>query len=282
MKQILGDNQFFGINHNDIEKGNKTKEQFRTNESITDFIKGSIGLGLNGFMLNSNDRGFKIVSEIQLNDATEVHYSIPYPHKFATMVNESGMLHLLQYVLANSTINSLLRQSPKFIFSRNIKHLLPLIIDLEIPNKLKKGSYVYLQNIVTDLILGLKREDLLFEYCRIIQEKGFKPGLITLNPTLLEKHVTSYPIDLQKDMIICFNINKTGFNVFPSREKVESFIYNKHEFKKMGMSILSSGGVNNIKDSLDYIKKLGLDYVVYGSSKITNIEDNFKSLQIIN
>jgi|SRR5690554_552588 len=278
MKQVLGDNQFFGINHNDIEKGNKTKEQFGTDESIVEFIKKSISLGLNGFMLNSNERGFKIISEIDFDETTEIHYSVPYPHKFATMVNENGMLHLLKHVLSNSTFNSLIRQAPKFIFSRNIKHLLPLIIDLEIPMNLKKGSYVYLQNIVTDLIIGLKREDLLLEYCKIIKKKGYKPGLITLNPSLLEKYVISYPLDLQKDLIICFNINKSGFNVFPSKENVEEFIQTKHSFKKMGMSILSSGGVNNINDSLAYIKTLGLDYVVFGSSKIENVENNHKTL----
>lgn len=279
MKQILGDNQFFGINHNDIEKGNKTKEQFSTNESIKNFIDDSISLGLNGFMLNSNDRGFKIVSEIKVDDKTEIHYSIPYPHKFATMVNESGMLHLMKYVWTNSTFYSLLRQSPKFIFTGNIKYLIPLIIDLEIPNNLKKGSYIHLQNIVTDLIIGLKREDLLLEFCRVIQKKGYKPGLITLNPTILEKYIELYPSEIQKNLIVCFNINKTGFNVFPSKEKVENFIHRKHEFKKMGMSILSSGGINNVADSIDYVKKLDLDYVVYGSSKISNVENNYKMLK---
>jgi hypothetical protein len=38
MKQILGDNQFFGVNHNDIEKGDKTKNLFSDNKSIISFI----------------------------------------------------------------------------------------------------------------------------------------------------------------------------------------------------------------------------------------------------
>ena len=41
MKQILGDNQFFGVNHNDIDKGDKTKILFSDNESIILFIKDS-------------------------------------------------------------------------------------------------------------------------------------------------------------------------------------------------------------------------------------------------
>ena len=41
----------------------------------------------------------------------------------------------------------------------------------------------------------------------------------------------------------------------------------------MAMSIFSSGA-SDIKTSIDYIKKLNLDYVVFGSSKIKNIKNN--------
>jgi hypothetical protein len=45
------------------------------------------------------------------------------------------------------------------------------------------------------------------------------------------------------------------------------------------MSILSSGGVESIQKSLSYIKNLPLEYVVYGSSDIKNIESNYNSLK---
>ena len=279
MKQILGDNQFFGINHYDLEKGDKTKQKFSTNQSIIEFIDEALSIGLDGFMINSNERGFEIANEIQIGDSAEIHYSVPYPHKFASMVNENGMFYLFRYVWKKSTYGSLLLKAPQFIFTRDVKKILPLIVDLEIPENLSRGSYIYLQNIVTDLVLGLKRYDLLEEYCRAIINKGYKPGIITLNPILLDEVVSSFPFDIQKKLIVCFNINKTGFNVFPSRDEVEQFVSKSHPYKKMGMSILSSGGVNNIQDSLEYIKELPLDYVVYGSSKLKNIESNFKSLK---
>lgn len=279
MKQILGDNQFFGINHNDLEKGNKTKEQFSTNESIVEFIQDSLELGLDGFMINSNEVGFNVATEVATPASKEIHYSVPYPHKFATMVNENGMFYLLKYVIGSSSFSSLLLKSPKFLITQDVKHILPLIIDLEIPRELPKGSYVYLQNIVTDLVIGLKRNDLLLEFCRAVRKKGHRPGLITLNPTLLEKIIQDFPNEFQKELIVCFNINRTGFNVFPSKEKVEEFIKRKHPYQKMGMSILSSGGVNSIGDSLEYIKSLKLDYVVFGSSKLKNIRSNFDTLK---
>ena len=42
----------------------------------------------------------------------------------------------------------------------------------------------------------------------------------------------------------------------------------------MGICILSSGG-GGIKKSLDYVKRLNLDYIVFGSSKLKNINSNY-------
>ncbi len=279
MKQILGDNQFFGINHNDLEKGNKTKNQFSTNESIIDFINSSIEIGLDGYMINSNEVGFNIPTSFQLPTSKEVHYSVPYHHKFATMVNENGMLYILKYFIKKSSLSSLFLKLPKFLFTRDIKDILQLMIDLEIPEKLPKNSYVYLLNIVTDLTLGFKRDDLLLEFCNSVRKKGHKPGLITLNPIILDSVIQKFPQEVQRELVICFNINKTGFNVFPSREAVEKFVNKKHSYKKMGMSILSSGGSNSIEESINYIKTLNLDYVVYGSSNLNNIESNYRALK---
>ena len=83
----------------------------------------------------------------------------------------------------------------------------------------------------------------------------------------------------EKDLIVCFNINQIGFNVFPNKKDVENFVFKKTVYRKMGMSILSSGGASNIEESLVYIKKLPLDYVVYGSSKMMNIQINYNLLK---
>ena len=279
MKQILGDNQFFGVNHFDIEKGDKSKEMFSSDESIIKFIYNAMDIGLDGFMINSNKRGFDIVNNISDTIKCEYHYSIPYPHKFASIVNENGMLELLRYVLKNSSYSALLFHLPLFFIRGNMKRIIPLIVDLEIPKNLPNGSYVYLQNIVTDLLLGMKRYDLIESFCKLIIQKGYLPGLITLNPILLDNVISSLNFKNEKDLMVCFNINQVGFNVFPNKQDVETFVYKKTVYRKMGMSILSSGGVGDIQKSLDYIKRLPLDYVVYGSSKISNIQINYNLLK---
>lgn len=275
MKLILGDNQFFGINHFDIQKGERTKELFNSDVSIIEFIHQSIEIGLDGFMINSNETGYRIIENISDSVFCEVHYSIPYPHKFATIVNENGMFELLRYLVKRSSPKRLFLALPLFLSSFDLKRIVPLIVDLELPKNLPKGSHVYLQNIVTDLLIGIKRFDLIEAFCKSVIKMGYKPGLITLNPTLLDKALESLNRNFQSDLIVCFNINNSGFNVFPSKEEVESLIFKNSIYKKMGMSVLASGGTTNFQDALNYIKKLPLDYVVFGSSRIGNVRSNY-------
>ena len=108
---------------------------------------------------------------------------------------------------------------------------------------------------------------------------GYKPGIITLNPVLLDNILKGQLKEsLLKELVICFNVNKEGFNVFPSRDEIESLIKARPEYKLMGMSIFASGAAN-ISSSIEYVKKLDLDYVVFGTSKIENLHSNLKSLK---
>ena len=277
MKVLLGDNQFFGVNHFDLNKGNKTKDKFGSIEKIKEFIIESQQIGLDGFMINSNKLGYEIVKNFELQRGKEIHYSIPYPHKYASLVNEKGMLYLLKYFLTNTTLNNLIISLPKFIFTRNIKHLISLVIGLEVPKNLPKGSSVYIQNVITDMLIGIGRFDILESFVRDVRKRGYKPGLITLNPCKLNELIVQSKIMNKKDLTVCFNVNHVGFNVFPTKDLVEDFIKKQHNYSLMGMSVFSSGGAN-VSKAISYIKNLDLEYVVFGSSKMENVEKNFKAL----
>ena len=275
MKIILGDNQFFGINHFDLKKGEKTKLKFDTIIKIEAFIKDSLKIGLDGFMINSNEKGYELVNNSKFDDAKEIHYSIPYPHKYASMVNENGMLSLFKHLVKNTSLTKNIIGGLRLVTTQNLKTIAPLALNLEVPNNLKKGSYVFMQNIITDLLLGMGRGDILLEFIKSVIKLGYKPGIITLNPIMFDKLLENEKeAKWLKDLIVCFNINKEGFNVFPSLESVESFIDSRPKYKLMGMSIFASGAAN-IPQSIIYIKKLKLDYAVFGSSRLENIESNY-------
>ena len=275
MKILLGDNQFFGVNHSDLEKGEKSKLKFDTTKKIQSFINNSLEIGLDGFMINSNEKGYEIINTSKFDNTKEIHYSIPYPHKYASMVNENGMMSLFGHLIQNTSFLKNLIGGIKLIATQDLKSITPLALNLEVPKNLKKGSYIYMQNIITDLLLGMGRGDILIEFIKSVSNMGYKPGIITLNPIMFDKILTNErDADWVKDLVVCFNINKEGFNVFPSLESVESFIVSEPEYKLMGMSIFASGAAN-IPISINYIKKLKLDYIVFGSSRIENIKSNF-------
>ncbi len=274
MKIILGDNQFFGVNHFDLEKGQKTKLKFDSLIDIESFIKESLVVGMDGFMMNSHQIGYELLNSCKFDNKKEIHYSIPYAHKYASMVNENGMLSLLSHVYKNTSMFKNIFVGLKLLVTQDIKAITSLAVNLEIPPNLKKGSYIYVQNIMTDLLIGMGRSDVLIEFIENIIDMGYKPGIITLNPIILHKIIAKHNNSKWiKDLIVCFNINKEGFNVFPSLKDVELFIKSKVNYKLMGMSIFASGSAN-IPSSVKYIKSLNLDYIVFGSSKIKNISSN--------
>jgi hypothetical protein len=276
MKIILGDNQFFGVNHFDLNKGEKTKLKFDTIAKIESFINDSLEIGLDGFMINSNEKGYEMVNASKIDSAKEIHYSIPYPHKYASMVNENGMMSLFRHITKNTSLMKNLIGGFKLVATQNLKSITPLALNLEVPKNLKKGSHIYMQNIITDLLMGMGRGDILIEFIKTVSKMGYKPGIITLNPIMFDKLlINEQEANWLEDLVVCFNINKEGFNVFPTLDAVECFIESRPKYKLMGMSIFASGAAN-IPHSINYIKKLKLDYVVFGSSRLENIKSNFK------
>lgn len=276
MKIILGDNQFFGINHFDLKKAEKSKIKFDSVKKIRSFINHSLEFGLDGFMINSNEKGYEIVSNDNFDSTKEIHYSIPYPHKYANIVNENGMLSLFSHLIKNTSLIKNITGGVKLAATQNLKSIVPLALNLEVPKTLRKGSYIYTQNIITDMLMGMGRGDILIEFIRSVVKLGYKPGIITLNPLMFDQLVKRYnDVYSIADMIVCFNINKEGFNVFPSLKQVEAFIQSKPKYKLMGMSIFASGAAN-IPNSIEYINSLDLDYIVFGSSQLDNIKSNLK------
>ena len=248
--------------------------KFDTTTKIEAFINDSLEIGLDGFMINSNEKGYEIVNASKFDSAKEIHYSIPYPHKYASMVNENGLMSLFGHIVKNTSFIKNLIGGIKLVATQNLKSITPLALNLEVPKNLKKGSYIYMQNIITDLLMGMGRGDILIEFIKSVSKMGYKPGIITLNPIMFDKLLKNeQDANWLEDLVVCFNINKEGFNVFPSLDAVECFIESRPKYKLMGMSVFASGAAN-IPASINYIKKLNLDYVVFGSSRIENIQKN--------
>ena len=114
MKILLGDNQFFGVNHSNLKKAVETQKLFSSSENIIEFIKKSHEIGINGFMINSNDLGYKVVAQFPFMSfpEKECHFSIPYPHKYAALVNETGIPKKLFELLSKICVKHSFRLPP--------------------------------------------------------------------------------------------------------------------------------------------------------------------------
>ena len=85
MKIILGDNQFFGVNHFDLEKGATTKLKFDTTKKIEAFINDSLEIGIDGFIQHVTGD----ISRVILKDQNE---TIQKGDALFTLVNKGKQL----------------------------------------------------------------------------------------------------------------------------------------------------------------------------------------------
>ena len=276
-KVIFGDNQFFGINHMSEEKAEALAVKFRTLKAITDVIDSAYDNGIRAFMLNTNDRAKEICDHLRKNPqryADLVLYpSMPYAHKYANKVAEKGILGAINEVLLSDSnaadILGMIGKGKDILFDKDIIKTMQLLVDLEM--KIFRNlnvKVVFLQNIVTDLLLGFGIKEIFIGFVDYIREKyGAEAGFNSMNMPKLVTFLHECGIE---NPIVCSSINKAGYFMNPDIASYEETIKEKH-FRPIAMSVLASGAVKP-KDAIEYVcKDLGIKSVVFGASSIQNI-----------
>jgi len=96
---ILGDNQFFGINHMSEEKGRSLAIRFKDIKAIIRVIDTAYECGVRAFMFNTHDRVEKICDHFRASPGKyadlRIYPSMPYAHKYANAVHEKGLIGAL-------------------------------------------------------------------------------------------------------------------------------------------------------------------------------------------
>jgi hypothetical protein len=134
---------------------------------------------------------------------------------------------------------------------------------------------VLLQNVVTDLLLGLKLNHLFSVFAEHIENKyGAEPGFITMNLPMLADVLDKAGIS---NPIICASINKIGFRMCGGINAYREVIGSKR-CRVIAMSVFASGAIPPA-EAIDWICDLqGLHSVVFGASSPANIR---QTLQLI-
>lgn len=283
---VFGDNQFFGINHMSQDKAQAQAERFANLDNIFGVYENAFDAGIRAIMLNSNDRAAAICDRFRANasryPALAWYPSIPYPHKYANLVAEKGMVGAMQSVLFSEGSMSALgkiAQGAMATVSLDAMRMMKMLVDQEMA--IFKGldvRVVFLQNIVVDLILGFDVPDPFVEYCKHIRKKyGAIPGFITQNLPFLRAKLTEWGID---EVVICASVNKIGYLMSPGRADYEALLATNDpaKYQIMAMSTLASGAVP-APEAYDYINGLNIQSVVFGASSRGNIDQTVKLIR---
>lgn len=287
-KIVFGDNQFFGINHSSQDKAEEMAKRFSDIKNILNVYDNAFDCGIKAVMLNSNDRAAEITQYFRDNKSKygdlAWYPSIPYPHKYADMVNELGIVPTInEMLIKNNTAAGMLSMITKGVtvaMTKDAMKILEMLIDVEY--KMFKGldcRVLFLQNVITDLLLGYGIKDVFQHYCEYIRKKHkILPGFITLNMPYMKTKFQEWGIE---EVVICSTVNAAGFNMYPSKEEYERVIAENDpsKYQLMAMNVLASGSITP-KQSFDYINGLRLQSVVFGASSKAHIKDSVESIKI--
>ena len=279
-KIIFGDNQFLGINHRSIDKSKDQKNKYENVEEIYKTLEYVNDIGIKSFMFTTHDRFEpvfqKIKSTTNFSDFKLIP-CIPYAHKYADVMFDLGVFKSIKKFLPGNIILSGLKGARSLILADTISTM-QLLVDSEM--KTLKGlnvQAIFLQNIITDLLIGFEMYDLFYEFVQYV-EKQYKinAGFITMNYVKLTDILVN-SIGMTNP-IICSNINKIGFRMNPSQKEVESKLKQNNSYN-IAMSILASGAIS-AKDAVTYIKSIdGVDSILFGASKHSHIKETNELLR---
>lgn len=287
-KIILGDNQFFGINHRSQEKAEEMLKRFGNIDNIFEVYDNAFDCGVKAVMLNSNEKAIAICDRFRENKSKygdiAWYPSIPYAYKYANMVNELGIFPAInEAIFKGNTAKGVLGMMAKGVtmaVTKDALKLMEMLIDVEY--KMFRDLNVkvfFLQNIVTDLILGYGVKDIFEHYCEYIRKKyKVTPGFVTLNMPYLKAKFEEWGIE---DVVICSSINAAGFNMHPSKEEYDQVIAanDSSKYQLMAMNVLASGSIS-VKESFDYINSLNIQSVVFGASSKNHIQSTVDAIKI--
>lgn len=287
-KIVFGDNQFFGINHRSQEKAEELSQYFSQLNNILKVYDEAIDCGVKAIMLNSNQKAIEITEYFRENKSKygdlTWYPSIPYPHKYADMVNELGLIPAInEAFFKNNTGLGMLNMAMKGVtaaVSKDGMKMLEMLIDVEY--KMFKGldvKVLFLQNVITDLLLGYDIKEVFEHYCEYIWKKHkVIPGFITLNMPYLKAKLEKWGID---GVCICSSINAAGFNMYPSKEEYERVIAENdpNKYQLMAMNVLASGSITP-QQSFDYVNNLNVQSVVFGASSKNHIQSSVDQINL--
>ncbi len=270
---LFGDNQFFGVNHMSEEKARAQLVQFKDTASIVAVLDTAHELGIRTFMCTTHDRMTEVCDHIRSDPARYKDYLLypcmPYAHKYANSVSQLGVLETIQRFSAGSVVGTLFRGAMGAI-SKDIYGLMKLLVDGEMKGfRGLSTPVVFVQNVVTDLLLGMKLHGVFAEFAAHVKKAhGAEAGFISMNLPKLLDALDEVGVE---NPIVCSNVNKIAFRMCGGRDVYEKTI-RERKFRPIAMSVFASGAIP-AAEALEYVcAQRRIESIVFGASSRRNIE----------
>lgn len=273
-KVLFGDNQFFAVNHLSDEKSRAQSIRFAEDAAIMKVLDDAIDLGINTFMCTTHDRIAHICDILRSNPARYKNFNIfpcmPYAHKYANAVTELGIVGAIKQYVPGNIFSTFAKGGFAFL-SKDFSKFMEILIDAEM--KMFKGintPVIFIQNVLVDMILGLKMYDVFVDYDVYIRKKyNAEPGYITMNMPMLLDALESVGI---KNPVICSSINKIGFRMSGGIALYEKYLAEK-QFRPIAMQVLAAGALRP-KEAIEYLTKFPkIESVLFGASSKGHIKE---------
>lgn len=275
MERILfGDNQFFGINHMSEEKARQQMMQFQDINSIADTLHAAYSAGVKGFACTTHERMIELVGLVKQQPerwaGLKFYPGMPYAHKYANAVTEQGYFDALKQFLPSSGLIDAMLRGGKALVTRDVEGIITLLVDAEM--KAFAGvetPVVFLQNVVTDLVLGIGYFDAFRIFADHVRSKyNAEPGFFSMNLPMILPALHSAGIE---NPIVCANVNKLAFRMSGGIE-VYREATKRYPARVIAMSVLASGAIPP-REAIEWvIDEPYVTTILFGASSRRNIE----------
>ena len=154
---ILGHNQFYGISHMSLERGEKRKKFFEDVERVREIIDFTSELGIDGLMLSTHDNVTSIIKMISKDKKYRYYPLLPYVRKYLNLYNLLGYFGLFMNIMSRSTLKQKVKFSLRIAnpFQKIIFKLITIFAThkLNFINYYKKIYDIINNRIINDLLV---------------------------------------------------------------------------------------------------------------------------------
>jgi hypothetical protein len=191
------------------------------------------------------------------------------------MYTELGAIETIKQFMPGSLIGAVVKGGimlAKFDFISMMK----LLVDAEM--RMFEGiqtPVIFLQNVVTDLLLGMRMKEFFVAFSEYVREKySAEAGFITMNMPLLLDTLEECGI---RDPIICSSINKIGFRM--SDVKAYEKVLNEREFRPIAMQVLAAGALKP-SEAIEYVCRFpNVQSILFGASTYDHIKQTKEAIE---